>query len=275
LLERAKPTAKQAAAWLRDLQGLPPMPAMTDRIDFGERLVFLDTIQLVQRGGIAALEGLSNGGSHKQGLSLAQQLGQWAIDSADWDPALRNANRLHDRLAAAVRVKDRAARQQQLLQIEADLVARKKALVDSGDLANLLIGTAEAKGRVLGELLIGLLFPAVRKVQQAADRTEQEQSNLHIAFALAAYKSDQGRYPPKLDDLAPKYLAKVPDDLFSGKPLIYRPSDDGYLLYSVGMNGKDDAGRSKDDDPPGDDLTIRMPLPERKRPARAPQSKEL
>jgi hypothetical protein len=257
------------------LQGLPPMPAMTDRIDFGERLVFLDTIQLVQRGGIAALEGLSNGGSHKQGLSLAQQLGQWAIDSADWDPALRNANRLHDRLAAAVRVKDRAARQQQLLQIEADLVARKKALVDSGDLANLLIGTAEAKGRVLGELLIGLLFPAVRKVQQAADRTEQEQSNLHIAFALAAYKSDQGRYPPKLDDLAPKYLAKVPDDLFSGKPLIYRPSDDGYLLYSVGMNGKDDAGRSKDDDPPGDDLTIRMPLPERKRPARAPQSKEL
>jgi hypothetical protein len=39
----------------------------------------------------------------------------------------------------------------------------------------------------------------------------------------------------------------------------------GYLLYSVGVNGKDDGGRQFDDDPPGDDLSVRMPLPELKR----------
>src|SRR5260370_6364532 len=53
----------------------------------------------------------------------------------------------------------------------------------------------------------------------------------HIAFALAAYQRDRGSYPKTLDELAPKYLAKVPNDYFTGKPLVYRPNEKGYLLY--------------------------------------------
>ena len=63
-----------------------------------------------------------------------------------------------------------------------------------------------------------------------------------------------------------KSLTAVPNDLFSGKALVYRPMEKGYLFYSVGVNGKDEQGRSFDDDPPGDDLVVRMPLPELKRP---------
>jgi len=37
----------------------------------------------------------------------------------------------------------------------------------------------------------------------------------------------------------PKYLAKIPIDLFSGKALIYRPTK-WATLYSVGVNGKDE-----------------------------------
>jgi hypothetical protein len=107
--------------------------------------------------------------------------------------------------------------------------------------------------------------PAFDKVQSAAERSEQEERNLHLAFVLAAYRQDQGRYPEKLDKLAPKYLAKIPDDLFSGKPLIYRPEGKGYLLYSVGPNGTDDEGRGPDDAPRGDDLSVRMPVPEPRR----------
>jgi hypothetical protein len=82
-----------------------------------------------------------------------------------------------------------------------------------------------------------------------------------VAFALAAYRREHGRYPEKLDALAPQYLATIPGDLFSGKALIYRSAANGYLFYSVGINGKDDGGRGYDDDPPGDDLNVRMPLP--------------
>jgi hypothetical protein len=115
---------------------------------------------------------------------------------------------------------------------------------------------------MIGKILISLMLPAVTKVQDANDRTEQMQRNLHIAFALAAYRADNGRYPKQLSELSPKYLPKVPDDLFSGMPLIYKPTDDGYLLYSVGVNETDDEGRWTDDNPRGDDPRIRMPAPE-------------
>jgi hypothetical protein len=92
------------------------------------------------------------------------------------------------------------------------------------------------------------------------DRADQTQRNLHIAFALAAFRAEHGRYPAKLDDLAPKYLPTVPNDLFADKPLIYRSSEHGYLLYSVGPNGKDDGGKTCEVDPQCDDLRVRMPL---------------
>src|SRR5205814_5233308 len=104
-----------------------------------------------------------------------------------------------------------------------------------------------------------LLLPAVNKVYDAHDRLTQVHANLQVAFAMAAYQKDTGRYPAKLDDLAPKYLAAVPGDLFTGKPLVYKPSDKGYLFYSFGVNGKDDGGQTYGDDPPGDDLGVRMP----------------
>jgi hypothetical protein len=185
------------------------------------------------------------------------------VDWADWDPAFRNANRWHDRLAATLRVKDRADRLKQHEAFSRDLREMKMNATKPNIFAK--EGAAKAIGKSMGDILVSLMMPATSKVEDAADRTEQIQRNLHIAFALAAHKADHGRYPPKLDDLAPKYLASVPNDLFSGKALIYRPSDESYLLYSVGINGNDDGGRTHGDDPPGDDLRVRMPLPEPKR----------
>lgn len=120
---------------------------------------------------------------------------------------------------------------------------------------------AAKAGKAIGDFLITLLLPAVSKVQQAYDRDEQVRRNVQVAFALAAYRRDQGKYPARLGDLAPNYLAAAPDDLFSGAALTYHPSEMGYLLYSVGVNCKDEGGRMFDDDPPGDDLPVAMPLP--------------
>ncbi|HWX20182.1 MAG TPA: hypothetical protein VN578_09795 [Candidatus Binatia bacterium] len=35
----------------------------------------------------------------------------------------------------------------------------------------------------------------------------------------------------------------MPQDPFSDKPLIYRPSGTNWLLYSVGVDGVDDGGK--------------------------------
>ena len=42
--------------------------------------------------------------------------------------------------------------------------------------------------------------------------------------------------------LLPKCLAAIPIDPFSNQPLVYRRSDTGYLLYSVGPDGEDNGG---------------------------------
>jgi hypothetical protein len=265
LLERAKPTAKQAQAWLRDLQALPPMAPMADKIDLAERFIFLDSVVLLRRGNAGMLQGLAGDGPpFKKPNPKAQQ----ALESLDWEPVLRNGNGWYDRIVAAMRNKDRAAREKAFDQIDDELKALKSVVTDPTDVLLALQQGRDPGKQVsekIGHVLIGLFMPAARKVQGATDRAEQIQRNLHLAFALAAYKADHGAYPPKLADLAPKYIPKVPDDILSGKALIYRPSANGYLLYSVGVNGKDEDGRWFDDDPPGDDPRVRMPLPELKK----------
>ena len=162
-----------------------------------------------------------------------------------------------------MRLTDRAAREKELDALEKELNELVKKNRDEAALQALIkeAGAGKVVGQQLGNTLVALLAPAVRKVQQAHDRVAQVERNLHVAFAMAAFHKDTGRYPAKLADLAPKYLAAVPDDVFGGKPLIYKPTGKGYLFYSVGVNGKDDGGRWYDDDPPGDDPGVRMPLP--------------
>jgi hypothetical protein len=257
--ERAKMSAQQVEVRLKDLQGLRPLGPLADKIDLGERTMFLDTLQMIRRGDIGLLERLYDGKARK---ASAEELK--ALNKIDWTTALRKGNRWYDRLAAAARLQERAAREKEFDKIDEEL----KELRNDVTLAKLLSGGVGANqpnqmsGEAIGDELIYLMLPPFRKLQNAFDRSEQVQGNLHIAFALAAYQRDNRRYPAKLEELAPKYLAAVPDDLFVGKPLVYRPAENGYLLYSVGVNGKDEGGRSYDDDPAGDDLRVKMPLPE-------------
>jgi hypothetical protein len=90
----------------------------------------------------------------------------------------------------------------------------------------------------------------------------------HLALALAAYHHDHGSYPKNLSELAPKYIARVPNDPFADEALRYGRRIGGYLLYSVGPNGKDDGGRNFNEeadqtgrvgDRSWDDIGIRMP----------------
>src|SRR5262249_12971057 len=118
---------------------------------------------------------------------------------------------------------------------------------------------ANTRSKHIADSFVGLLVPSLRKVQDASERLEQTQRNLHVAFALGIFHRQEGRYPKTLDALTPRYLAEVPTDIFSGNALIYRPNDKGYLLYSVGVNGRDEGGRNTEDNPPGDDIGVRMP----------------
>jgi len=255
-LDRADLTAKQTLERLKELRALPPFATMADKIGTGERMMGLDGLQLVRRGG--DLEG-------RNIKPTAEELK--ALDQVDWTPAMQGLNTFYDRTAAAMRLKDRAAREKAFDAIDRELEEAMKKGRSTTDVYKIVqdAGPGKVAGKQIGDVLVGLLAPAVRKVQQAQDRITQAERNLHVAFALAAYRKDNGAYPKRLTDLAPAYLAAVPDDLFAARPIIYKPAENGYLLYSVGPNGKDDGGRWYNDDPPGDDPSVRVPLPELKK----------
>jgi hypothetical protein len=258
-LDRARVDAKKFKECLYDLQTLPPLPAISalaEKVDLVERFMCLDTAMRVDRHGFQYLAVVAGGLLAELPHPPPQDL----LDQVDWDPVLRSVNRWLDRLVAALRVKDRGTRKQQLDQLDDELMKiREKITEDLPKVFKDEKSSARTLGKLISDILITQLVPRICKVQIALDRTEQLQRNLHVAVALAAYQREHGRYPAKLEELAPKYLPQIPQDLFSGKALIYRPSKDGYLLYSVGINGIDEGGRYYDDDPPGDDPNVRMP----------------
>jgi hypothetical protein len=63
------------------------------------------------------------------------------------------------------------------------------------------------------------------------------------AIALKRFQLRHGNLPPSLEALVPDFLAAVPFDYMSAKPVRYRTGSDGsYVIYSVGDDGKDDGG---------------------------------
>ena len=71
---------------------------------------------------------------------------------------------------------------------------------------------------------------------------------LLATLALQAYHAEHNAYPDSLATLVPTYLHAVPGDPFAlNQPLRYHQTAQGYLLYSIGPDGKDDGGTPSSD----------------------------
>ena len=68
---------------------------------------------------------------------------------------------------------------------------------------------------------------------------------LQVELAIQAWQITHQQPPTSLSELVPQYLPEIPVDPFSpgGSLLQYRQAETGYILYSVGQNGKDDDGK--------------------------------
>jgi hypothetical protein len=86
-------------------------------------------------------------------------------------------------------------------------------------------------------------IPNFTRANQSGVRSDTEWQMTIAVIALKRFHLGHGKYPPNLEALTPEFLSAVPYDCFSGKALCYqRKSDDSFLLYSVGEDGKDDGG---------------------------------
>ena len=83
-------------------------------------------------------------------------------------------------------------------------------------------------------------FAVVERMARSA------QAHLHllsIELALRNYRAERGAYPPQSEALVPGFLRVLPNDPFRKQPFSYRTTPEGFLLYSVGPDGRDDGGK--------------------------------
>jgi hypothetical protein len=259
--------ATTATKMLRDIDGLTPLPKMADAINYAERFALLDSVFLAAR----------------QGRNYASDLtAQWnplgpvsaIIDRVppseiDWNHILRIGNSWYDRIVDAVDQPKHSDQQIAIAEIQENLKELQKSIKDITSLALLLVGNPrQAVSQRLGEIYLTLFIPSIPPAVALNDRYAMETGFTRLAFALAVYRADHGSYPTTLAELSPKCIAAVPKDLFGNTELHYEKQGGGYLLYSVGENGKDDGGKGFQYGCRGDeylkngwdDLVVRMPM---------------
>jgi len=104
----------------------------------------------------------------------------------------------------------------------------------------------ELKGWHVYRLFAKLLFPALSKAVLGFTSAQTDLDFAVIACALERYHRAHGQYPASLEELRPKFIERIPNDIVSGGPLHYsREAADGFTLYAVGFDEKDDNGKPR------------------------------
>jgi hypothetical protein len=240
-----KLTGPQARAFLADMQHMEPMPDLVDRIDEDERFMILDAVMLMARG------------THQEGLEKSLEgilPGELKLrsnqNSLDWDKMLMMMNPWYDSIVAAAHQKTFKNRKAALDAYDRRLDEFLAKFDESRSILTSAWSYFRDPTEAIGNVLFGIFILDFRSRIIKQDRTTAEGDLTLVAMALAAYRTEKKGYPEKLAELAPGYLKKVPDDLFSDKPFGYKRTDKGYLLYSVGENMKYDGVKNsyKNDD---------------------------
>ena len=95
-----------------------------------------------------------------------------------------------------------------------------------------------------GNSFLLILLPAIGKVSELSHKSKVSIQALITTLAILQYEANEGQLPETLDELiASEYLKHLPMDPYSDEPLIYKPSDSNFILYSVGADFDDDGGK--------------------------------
>ena len=104
------------------------------------------------------------------------------------------------------------------------------------------------KELVNSNFFLRTLTPAMGRVIEIGHRLPTDVGAALTIIAILRYNGDTDRYPQNLNQLVTAgYLKQLPIDSYSDKPLVYKKTDDNFILYSFGPDFKDDDGVSGKD----------------------------
>jgi hypothetical protein len=234
------------------LRNLPTIAPMARCIDQYERIRFLDAAEFVAR------EGRPGGRLSKLDLSALTN----PTKSVDWNAVMLWGNGQFDRYRRILAINDPLKQRRSWQEMETDFWREQKQPGTINNRLYRLYGPIRWGNGATAVLGLALRPPVFEAMQTAQPRSDAWLRLARLAFLLTAYRIEHRQSPDRLDKLAPNYLARVPADPFTGGQFVYRAQSDGFLVYSLGPNGKDDSGRSEGPVPktglPADDIAIRL-----------------
>lgn len=189
-------------------------------------------------------------------LDPAVKIDEGDLAKADWDVVLRTVHAIHaedaqdaarsfEEQVAAVEKRTDASRAEKFpgTFLTTDAVdSLPKSLEDF--LKMRPNESREAFSRRIGKWFVGGDPDFSIRMLKLIERGRLDRKLALLSISLAEYRLAHNAYPAALAELGTPVLK----DPFSGKEIIYRRQANGFVLYSVGLNQKDDQG--KDDDRP-------------------------
>jgi hypothetical protein len=244
-VDHVTPQYQRLASMQAELDKLPSVVNLVSTLDEYERYVSLDVV------------GCASVGASNEALGSA---GRFVGRPVDWNVVLRRVNDQWDRYVVAMRLPARVKRHSELDAVEQEILENASAVKTVRGTVASLLGSRSTLSRNIADVFVALMLPPLGTVSDIGLRAQMEFDLTRLSFALAAYRADHGAFPGKLDDLVPKYIAKVPDDVFVAGPIQYTTTGDGCILHSVGIDGHDDGVPAVDaaDEDASDDLIVRL-----------------
>jgi hypothetical protein len=261
LLSNPRLTNELARQIQKDLTSVRPLANVANCVDQMERISVLDSVVYAS---IHGFDALSNAGAPNDERTVTDH------SSVDWNIVLRKLNREFDDAAAAMRIPAGTERRRAFDKFNARLDKEADRTKQVGTRIAAFF-SRDARSEVIGSIFAALMLPALDAASNAEDRTNSVLALTQLSAALAVYRTSHDAYPEKLDDLVPAVISKLPVDAYQAQPFVYKRLGDGYLLYTIGLNGKDDAGsnnqvntfegRPLDDLEPAEADTLREKIP--------------
>jgi hypothetical protein len=206
-------SAKDADSLRAELDRLGPMPSPAHAIDEGERYVLLDALCTAR-----------NGSSGAEAIRAVHAIAR--VVPLNFSAAMRRVNTRMDRLVAAFELPEFARRREEFNACDEEIKAMAQREVVSR------VWHAE-------DLPAVILSASLVRINVLATAIGIERDLALTALALRSLRAGGAPYPNTLAELK---SFTPPEDRFTGKPLVYRKKGNGYVLYSLGENLKDDGG---------------------------------
>lgn len=282
ILNSGKVAPDKAQAMLSELRGLPAMPELSKVADLGERCTHIALVMRLIRLGPKAMDEMTlSAKGPGEGEDIKPEEWRWVRAMINWDVILASVNGRWQAVTDALKAGTHRDRAEAIrgLSAEHDNM-RRMAREQAGAVSPVLAGQKRYyQAIVLGllqdpsgdmpalsakvtssmqNLILSSYFMMVMQAVQYRDECDATWGVNAVALELGAFKARKGQYPEKLSDLqGEEGVKEVPTDMYSGNPLRYWRSGEGYLVYSFGPNMNDDGGKN-DISEGRDDIHVRV-----------------